>query len=449
MPDAQGTIALAKADTVGLWVPSDLNTDVSQYGLDLTTSPVGGTFSLTGGFRDADTRAQLTGEGGRELYVRVDLRANVDTDQVLIACGAWDDPGTATYGIAVSSGGAIECVIDGATSKAHTLAVLTTTLQEVSICWSTRPNPDTTGASNALISELMIYGHTDAAFEEVDQWTHAIGTIYDPSVTLSIGGYGNAFGWVADSRQVHAARVGVAFHPSAEFAEDWVAARVSHSTAYIELLEPVPLTFASGIGIENEWAGMANAGFIAAQADQTRARCVTDLVNEHDSDVRTLTTTASPTQWLAGPPGGSTTYKLDITRLRWLPHPGPTRAWVRVQVQSWVTAGAAVPIGVRVYAFNRPHFGVGPTIEGLPTPALDFDFVQATLTVDHGSGGVGEWLDLGLLRLPKFSGAAPGWSGTMLLGLAHAFDPAGVSANDANARLRIKSWSVRPVIGVD
>lgn len=444
--DAQGSQTNAKPDTVGLWLADDVETDLSQYALDLTTSPVGGTFGVTGGFRDADTTRQLTGAGGREVYVRVDLRANVDVDQVLVALGPWDDPGAATYAIAISSGGALECVIDGATSKAHIFAVLTTTLQEVSICWSTRANPDTTGASDALISELSIYGHTDAAFEEVDQWTHAIGTIYDPSVSLSVGGYGNAFGWILDSRQVHAARIGAAWHTNVEFAEDWIAARSAHGSALPQVLEPLVLGETSEVGRESELVGAANLGAVWASANANRARMVTNLVNEVYSDARTLSTTPSPTQRLVTAPG-SAAYKLDAASIRWIPHPGLGLAWVRVHVQSWVTAGAAVPIGIRCYAFNRPPLGVGPLIEGLPAPALDLDYVGAVLTVDHGSTGVGEWLDLGVLRVPRFTGAAPTWSGTTMLALAHAFDPSGASANDANARIKIKAWDVRPLAG--
>lgn len=445
--DARGSQTNAKSDTRGLWLAADLNTDLGQYGLDLTTSPVGSTFSLTGGFRNADTRAQLTGEGGRELYVRVDLRANVDTDQVLLALGAWDDPGTATYGIAVSSGGAIECVIDGATSKAHTLAVLTTTLQEVSICWSTRPNPDTTGASNALISELCIYGHTDAAFEEVDQWTHAIGTIYDPSVTLSIGGYGNAFGWVADSRQIRAARIGRAWHTNVEFAEDWIAARTPHGSTLTQLREPPPFDLAATLGDESAWAGQANVGHIAARADAGRLRMLTNLVNEVYSDARTLTTTPSPTQWLMTPPGGSSVYRLDATKLRRVVVPrGIDFAWVRVHVQSWVSIGDVVPVGLRCYAMNRPHIGIGVKLEGDPVPPLAFDFVESVLSVDHTFSGVGEWVNLGLVRLPRFNGTTPSWLDTCTLCLGHAFDPASTSTNDANAGLRIKAWHVRPAL---
>lgn len=444
--DAQGSQTNAKPDTVGLWLADDLVTDLGQYADDLTVSPVGSWGGFYGAFRDADTTRQLTGEGGREVFVQVDLSATKDKDQVLIALGAWDDPGTATFAIALNSTAQIECIVDGATSTVHTFSVLTSAVQVVSICWSTRANPDTTGASDALISELSIYGHTDAAFEEVPQWTHAIGTIYDPGVSLSIGGYGNAFGWILDSRQVHAARVGAAWHTNVEFAEDWIAPRTAHGSALPPVLEPLVLGETSQIGRESELIGAANIGAVAASANANRLRMLTNLINEVYSDARTLSSTPSPTQRLVTAPG-SAAYKIDASTLRWIPHPGLGLAWVRVHVMSWVTAGAAVPIGVRCYAFNRPPLGVGPMLEGFPTPALELDYVGAVITVDHGSTGIGEWLDLGVLRVPRFTGAAPTWSGTTILALAHAFDPASASANDANARIKIKAWDVRPLAG--
>lgn len=443
--DAQGSQTNAKPDTVGLWLADDLVTDLGQHAEDLTVSPVGA-LGFYGAFRDADTTRQLTGEGGREVYVRVDLRAGGDTDQVLIALGPWDDAGASTFAIALNSSGEVECLIDGATSTVHAFAAISSTLQEVSFCWSTRANPDTTGAGDALISELSIYGHTDAAFEEVPQWTHAIGTIYDPSVSLSVGGYGNAFGWILDSRQVHAARIGAAWHTNVEFAEDWIAPRSAHGSALPQVLEPLVLGETSQIGRESELIGSANIGAVAASANANRVRMLSNLVNEVYSDARTLSTTPSPTQRLITAPG-SAAYKVDAASIRWIPHPGLGLAWVRVHVQSWVTAGAAVPIGIRCYAFNRPPLGVGPLIEGLPTPALELDYVGAMITVDHGAAGVGEWLDLGVLRVPRFTGAAPTWSGTTILALAHAFDPASASANDANARIKIKAWDVRALAG--
>jgi hypothetical protein len=394
-------------------------------------------------YEDPSARGAITGATGRELYVRVTVEPS-DTDGILLAHADPSNLADSTYVILLNSSGDIEFRSNGVLLT--TFALVIAVDSQISVHWSTRANPDTTGAGDALISEMIAYNHTAGAYINMVQVTHAVPTT-DAGWALTVCGYWNGVATTLFQTPVIRCRIGKAWHTSTEFAEDWVSARPAHGSTLLELREPVPLTFASGIGDESEWVGQANVGYIAAHANAARGRMLTNLVNEVYSDARTLSTTPSPTQWLAGPPGGTSAYKLDATKLRWLPHPNVSHAFVRVHVQSWVTAGAAVPIGVRCYAFNRPHLGVGPTIEGFPTPALDFDFVESTLTADHGSGGVGVWLDLGLVRLPKFVGDAPSWRDTTWLCLAHAFDPAAASGNDANARLKIKAWHVRPVIG--
>ncbi len=439
MPDAQGTEPLAKADTVLYCTSVALATDLSQYGDGLTADTTAA-YELTSSLRGLD------GSTGRNLWARVSVQTT-DKNVVILAHASTSTFSSNTYAISID--GSYNIVFQqGATTLLSVAPALGAT-SSLGLSWCTRENPDTTGASDALISEFSIYNFTAGAYiGERTQVTHAIPTT-NAGWALTVGGWYNAGAVVSKSGQVASCRIGKAFYPSAEVAEDWIAARSAHSPTVPTVLEPVPITVASGLADESEWAGMGNVGYCARQADQTRGRMLTDLVNEVYHDARTLTNTPSPTQWLIAPPGGSVKYRLDATRIRWVPHPGVARAWVRVHVQSWVTAGVAVPIGVRCYAMNRPHIGAGLVIEGSPAPALDFEFVQATLTINHGSGGAGQWLDLGMIRLPRFDGSAPTWSGTLTLCLAHAFDPANVSANDANARLKIKAWHVRPVLGIE
>jgi hypothetical protein len=135
---------------------------------------------------------------------------------------------------------------------------------------------------------------------------------------------------------------------------------------------------------------------------------------------------------------------MAVPHLRWVPVPvGATHAIVRVHVQSWVTSGDAVPIGIRTYAMNRPPQVNGGVAQQLP--ALDSTYCTGLLTVDHTSTGVGEWLELGVVRLPIVTASIAGWQDTVHLVLAWAIDPAGASSNDAAARLRINAWSVTPV----
>jgi len=436
----QGTEPLAKADTVLYCTTSgSLATDLSQYGDGLTAD-------TTAVYETSSALRGVTGATGRNIWVRASI-ATTDTNKFILIHGSTTVSTDNTYVIYLDGTGKITFGQGSTTllQVTHGLGVTSS----VGLMWSTRPNPDTTGASDAQVSEFGVYDFTAAAWiGERQQVTHAVSTT-NAAWALTVGGWYSGGAVTSKSGQVSQCRIGVAFYPMAEQAEDWIAARSAFSSSYVEVLEPLPVTVASGLADESEYAGAANVGLAAAAANASRGRCLSDLVNEVYSDARTLTNTPSPTQWLMAPPGGSVKFALDVTRLRWLPHPGPTRAWVRVHVQSWVTAGASVPIGIRCYAFNRPHIGAGVKIEGYPAPALDFDFVSAALNANHGSGGVGVWLDLGLLRLPVFTGGAPSWSGTVTLGLAHAIDPFNLSTNDTNARLKIKAWTVRPVLGQD
>ena len=135
---------------------------------------------------------------------------------------------------------------------------------------------------------------------------------------------------------------------------------------------------------------------------------------------------------------------LPLPFLRWIAvPPGATHAFVRVHLRSWVTSGSAVPLGIRCYALNRPPDTT--QIGAAPAPPLEYDYRGAVRTVDHGSTGTGEWIDLGLVRLPRFTGPAKGWTETTHLCLAYAWDPAAASVNDVNARAQIFAWHVRPV----
>jgi hypothetical protein len=94
---------------------------------------------------------------------------------------------------------------------------------------------------------------------------------------------------------------------------------------------------------------------------------------------------------------------------------------------------------------NRPHIGAGTKLGNTPIPALKYQFVESVLDVDHA--GNGEWIDLGLIPLPVLPENIAGWKDTITLAPAYAFDPESESSNDANARLVIKAWHVRPVLG--
>jgi len=427
---AEPPLTTAKEDTLFLCLASALTTDSSQRLTDLT-SYTGGGYELT------SSRGAVTGATGREVYCRCVLTAG-ETDVTLVYHGLGDFSDY-TYAMGTEATGKLVCRQNGAAIWTGPTAPA----GDISFAWSTRENPDTTGSGNALISEVSVYDHTAGSMLRIEQFTHAVATT-SSSWTFSIGGWWNGSSLRGPPATAPTeARLSEAFHNHVEFSEDWVAARTPHTTTYDQILEPVGTSLA---GAQAEWAGQANVGYLAAQARELRGRMLSPLINEVYPRARQLTTTLGPVGWMIGAPSSSV-YKMDVTGLRWVAvPPGVKYAWVRVNVQSGVTGGAAVPIGIRCYSMNRPHIGAGVMLGGKPIPALKTHFAEGTLTVDHGATP-GEWIDLGLLPLSVFSESVPGWTNTTTLILAHAIDPAGASANDAAERLKIRAWHVRPILG--
>jgi hypothetical protein len=421
--------ALAKEDTRLLLLGS-MTSDESQYDTDLTAD--GG-----GGYELLSSRGALNGSGGRELYVRVEFTA-AEADLALLAHGATDGS-TVTYGIATDGSGRI--VLRQGGSIIYTS--VTVPAKDLSIAWSTRPDPDT----GDLMSELIVYNHTDEVYLDVAWFTHGV-PVTSNAWTLSAGGYyvtGPGM-WGSPTNAPTKVRVSRAYHSPVEMAEDWIATRAAHSGAALEtLVEPLGTSLA---GVQGQWAGQPNVGYLAAHARELRGRMFSPLINETYHRAWTAAGSGTnPEQWLLTPPGASSAFKADITKLRWvMVPPGVRYAHVRVHVRSWVTSGSAVPVHLRCYSFNRPHVGIGGNIGGAPTPALKTSFVKGSLTVDD-IGSTGRWLDLGILPLSVFEGPNHGWTHTTHLVLAHAFDPEGLSTNDANARLQIRAWHVRPILG--
>lgn len=431
--NSQGVIDGAKEDTVFLALSGALTTDHSQYGTNLTA--IG-----AGAFETNSGRTELDEEW--EVYVRCVLTAG-EADKVLIAVHN-ADLSTIAFALRTSAGGTFGAMLGS--PGADVWKGPAVPAGDISFAWHMRVNPDSTGSSDARISELIVYDHTAGAYLAIEKATHAAPTAA-ATHTLSVGGAYFAAGPTlinAPTTPPSKARVSRSCHNAAEFADDWVAEKSAHTHTLERLIEPIGVGLdAGGVG---QWAGQANVGFAAAHANALRGRMLTPMLKEFYPDARTLTTTPDPTQWIIGSPGDST-YKMDATLLRWLPCEGWSYAQVYVQVQSWITAGDPVPVGIRCYTMSRPHVGLGWKLGDYPMPPLEYFFGEQVITEDHTSSGEGEWLDLGVIKLPMLGGTIPGWSGSVGFGLSYAFDPAAASGNDANARLRIKGWSVLPVVG--
>ena len=438
-----GAVANAKEDTVLLLLGGVLDTDESQYSSGLT-------LSASGAYKDPDPLRVIYGSTGRELYIRLEVDP-AGADSVFLIHADPAAIASNTYKIHYS-GGTIEFT-QGAT-LIHSLATSLGDVSDISIQWTTRPNPDTTGAGDAMLSEFTVYDHSAGDYLEIQaQERHTVSTS-DIVWALSVGGFWDGASLTLPSGLVSEVRIGRAGdHSSVEFHEDWVAQRSAPPADFDPVaIIPGPLTQASDLGDVGQWAGAANMGWAAAHARSHRRRQWSPLVNEvypfadpwektpsEGGGTRPGWTTLAP---------GSATYQMRLEKLRWVPVPhGATHAWVRVQVRSYVTSGAAVPIALRVYAMNRP-----PVFDSIPLPPpFEYSMIQSDLlTVDHTVTGVGEWLQWGgldgaLLKLPVYLDPSNvGMRGTVHLCLAYAVDPLLTSANDAAARITPRAFHCRP-----
>jgi hypothetical protein len=432
--DAQNSDPLCKEDTIVRVATPSLTVDNSQFATNLTASALAV-------YETSSARAAITGATGRELYLRVSVQTT-DKNTVMLIHANTANIANHTYLIKLDA--FADMVFSQNDIVLYTLTPALAGTSSLSIHWSTRPNPDTTGAGDAVISEFLVYNHTTSAYiGEVVQVAHAISTT-SASWALGIGGYWNG-ALLAASGQVSKCRIGTAWHPANEMAEEWISMRAAPTADANALEYLLPLTVASGIGDDGEWAGQANFAWIAEDNARKRRALWSPLVNTVWSDAEAFAKTPDdPVPWVRLAPG-SALYEMRIDWLRWLAVPaGCTHARVWVQVVSYVTSSTAVPIKLRLYAMNRTEELDPNKYPGAPKFA--YAYCESALhTVNDTVSGVGQWLSLGRVQLPTYTEATTGFAGTVHLCLAYAFDPASTSGNDANARIKIRAAHCVPV----
>lgn len=448
--DAQGTQTNAKEDTRGLWLNYELDADLSQWETDLTLSVAGPNYGNNGAYRASDTPRQLTGAGGREIVVRFEVNPGTDKKRTVVALGPPASSATVAWTIELNSGTGALDFRQGGTVLGSIAFVAISGQQEVTVSWSTRPNPETTGASDALISECQAFGHDSSEFEEPIQFIHAAASVAGTDAFM-LGGYGGAGGnaWTRDVRQIRSCRIGCAWHPAAEWCEDWIFTRTAPPAGLPMPSRLVPVTWASALGQEGQWIGQANAGVIAAESTARARAGWTPLINEVYTDAQPIAVESvelAPAGWHRSAPGSSV-FRLRIDFLRWVPVPrGCAHAWVRVHMTQWTDdKGASDPCPMQVccWAMNRP-FAVGP----VGGETFRYSRTQQSLLLEYEDfvTGIGRWIDLGLVQLPTYAGPEQGWRDTVFLALGWAFDPESAYAGDVEvARMRIDAWHARPV----
>lgn len=427
------TLYLGKADT---GTGSDLATDKSQEADNMDGSGASWAYYTAGNadrFAISHPRSIIAVLDGITTSHTGVIAQYDDTPAAASAFSleVYDDTGTKT----------LRADINGAADANSKLVLpgLSASASRIIVCWSSRANPDpTAGAGAAVVHEIKAQNTTTGDVNKV-QWTSAAQTTTT----------GKAFTWMAEDSvgtRKFSAALGTAVRFDAhwctdvELREDWDTQTALPTTATTSERPPLPLDLASGAGDAGEFYGLAPQWAGAAQHSMYR-RTAWPLVNRRYRSVTAYrTTSAGPTIRLAP---GSTLYKLGRAHFHGpIPvHPGCDRAWVQVHAKLYVTSGASVPIGLRVYSFNKRPGDLGKLVlVNENNEPFAKSYVEMVVDRDD-TGGVGSYINFtNLLKLERAGGGIR--EGKTYIGLAFAIDPASASGNDANARVEINALHV-------
>lgn len=398
------------------------NTDASQYLTNLSV----GTSSV---YENTTTRFNR----GGPRTIGFELEAN-NTDTGAI----WSHgTGANRERITWTAANTIEVMVNAAAALTYTVTGLGATRDNLVIAWVTEANPDTTGASDAMRSWLMIWNTTDGTFDKT-HFTHAAKNLQ--STTATFGALDSA-GTTAFSGTITAVWWENRAQSASEIAFDWVAAGSEPASEVDDEEEHQGLPPDAGtIDSENYHHGPA-ALWCADATRRLYRRTLSPLWNEvmNTTPSWTDSTLSTGDPFMRGAPD-DVNYRMCLGWLRVYPVSDTCNAlWVRVHLVSSATAGAAVPLGVRIYSWNRP-----PGIQGLAQQGgvdpLESYYLEQVITRDDT--GNGEWTVMGIMPIAR--GTSGLHKGLTYLCLALQVDPAAASANDANALITVNAVNVVP-----
>lgn len=218
---------------------------------------------------------------------------------------------------------------------------------------------------------------------------------------------------------IESVRLSDAYHSTTHAQEDWITESSAPTIVGIEpSLELIPLSegsfedytsgddvslrlLASGTGfLEPSYAGPAELiGTMSAEANSKRLW--SPLLNVKINRSPTLQNTYLPTNFYGQVGGTGERYGIHHLWCRPIPpYYKNVFARVRVFVHTWISAGApggtTVDFSVRLVGWRDP-----PTSNSLPDPNGTNKTALTQCTTNHGSTGVGEWLNLGEMMVPR------------------------------------------------
>lgn len=375
----------------------------------LATDDSGQATNLTAGtncvYESSSTRADLTDTRTVDFVARFN-----DTDTGYMFSYH-------TSRITLSSGGQLDVFINGSNILSHTIANITAaTDEDFVISWATMPNPLTTGAGDAYVSDLHIWNDTLGTYETA-RTTHPAQTSPGGGGALFIWGASSTGGANAFAGSMTALRLSSACHSSIETANCYIAATSTPTLHGVDKLEfPVP-TRDSGIGDDGHFVGPVLAMAAAAQR-QNDMRLVGPLVNEV-----CVGDWAEDSAWTRA--NGKYVWHGEFLRRRPVPKQC-NRLIFRAHVQQ--NAASAQDFDIRFISSNRPGI---KSVDGSP-PVSETYFGDVTRNADDGTGTTGgAWVESGPVRI-----ALDEYGYTYLW---IALD--GSSLTD----YRIRAWSVEPI----
>jgi hypothetical protein len=392
---AQGDIPNSKGDTrfssvdggAGL---ADLALDLSQLADDIVV----GVSSVYEG------AAQARWDVGAPAAWELDIDAT-DTDAGYLFTY---EAGGSGVRLQLAAAGVIDAYVDGVSIAQVTVASIDAGGDRVIISWSMESNPYTTGAGDAVRSELRALNLDDGTHYQVTSTHAGPSSVAATAVWLASTSAGaNAFTGTANALRFSAER----FHPTAEAREDFDALTPAPTLVLEERVEsPVP-SRVSAAGDDDQFTGpvymAAAAGIVPTDVLQAgRDWAVRYRFAVDHSEV------PSAPRSLAVPGDGAFTFLGQYAVLRVMPRP-VNRLVVRVQVQSWRTD--AMPpdnVVLRAYLMNRPPTGL-VDVQG-PQPQWVRFWAELTVLVEDGDGPTGgAWYEFEPIGIARDDGNDAVW----------------------------------------
>lgn len=421
----QGYDGLAKQDT--LYLASDNGGGIADLAIDRSQYDDDQTAAATWTFEAAPaSRFNLSDQWCFEFDFDAD---NADTGRFFqydCATAASD------LSLRITAGGSISIIINNAVAATTlTLPGVSGSDQQFVVQWSAMPNPDTTGAADALLHQLAAWNLDTGAFDKV-----MLTTVVRPTQTGAMAIWaGTTAGTNPFTGTPHGVRMGQRFHSVTETAADLVDTFVAPGTTTDTDDQGLPVSSSIGFAGRSYFHGPA-AAWACDATRRMEHRLLSPLWNEAmriNTEFTQGELDSSSDEWIRGAPA-SDDWRMHLTFLRCYPvPPGATHLWVEIQLRSYVSSGDTVPLGVRLYSFSKnPSDADGP-------PLVAY-FAEEIVTRDD----TGEGSYVLMTKLPIALDA----DGFTWLALAFDVDPNDESTNDNRERVRVQAVHVVPVVSL-